>query len=43
MTKWKCMYCGRWHKDPSKILSKHVHLYYKQGGTFPLSTWETKD
>ena len=41
-TDFKCMYCGRWHKDGSKILRNHVFLYYKKGGTIPLSKWERR-
>lgn len=40
MTKYKCMYCGKVHKSDSPILKKHIHAYYKIGGTFPLSEWE---
>ena len=44
MKKYKCMYCGKYHADKggSCLLSKHVYLYYKQGGTIPLSGWKTK-
>jgi hypothetical protein len=40
---YKCMLCGRYHKDGSKILKRHIHEYYKKGGTIELSRWERKE
>ncbi len=40
---FKCMYCGSWHKDGGKTIKQHVYLYYKRGGTVPLSRWKRKE
>lgn len=43
MTEYKCMLCGNWHEDGSKILNKHVHEYFRTGGTYYLSEWQKRD
>ena len=40
MGKTQCMKCGNWHKDDSPILKRHIHEYYKAGGTYYLSQWK---
>ena len=43
MAEFKCMLCGNWHEDGSKILNRHIHEYYQGGGTIELSRWERRD
>lgn len=44
VSSYKCMYCGKYHFDKggSSILNRHIALYYRQGGTIPLSKWKKK-
>jgi hypothetical protein len=44
VAEFKCMYCGRWHKDGSTILNRHIHqYYYKYNGTVDLNRWERRE
>ena len=42
-TYYKCMLCGSWHEDKvGGVLTRHIHDYYRKGGTIPLSKWERR-
>jgi len=42
MKEFKCVKCGRWHKDGSKVLNRHISIYFRAGGTINLDRWEMR-